>query len=127
MLQKVNDKVMLGAKAYTFCKRLVQVIIPALSTFYFTLGSIWGFPSVEKVVGTFACVATFGGVCLGLSSKQYNSSGAALKELEDATVHDGDLVIQEKEDGRKLMTLDLENAPEGVEKKGSVSFKVVHK
>lgn len=127
MFQKVNDKVMLGTGSYAFGKRLVQVIIPALSTFYFTLGAIWGLPGVEKVVGTLACLATFGGVCLGLSSKRYDSSGAALKELEDATTHDGDLVIEQKEDGRKLMTLDLENAPEGFEKKGSISFKVVHK
>lgn len=127
MFQVTNNKVMLSDLSYRIGKKLVQVVVPAFSTLYFSLSGIWGLPATTQVVGTLAAVATFGGVCLGLSSKTYDQSGAALEKLDKSLNHDGDLVIETKEDGHKLMTLDLDNAPEGYEKKGTIIFKVVHK
>lgn len=116
MLQKVNGKLMLTDSFYSFGKKLVQVYIPAVSTLYFTLGNIWRFPAIENVVGSFAAIATFLGVCLGLSSKQYDASEAAF---------DGKLVVGiSPESGRKLYSLEVEGDPEDIEQKSSVSFKV---
>ena len=61
-------------KQYDRAKWLVQIAFPAFSTFYLTLGQIWGLPSPDKVVGTLAALATFGGIILGVNSKKYNSS-----------------------------------------------------
>ena len=61
-------------KQYDRAKWLVQIAFPAFSTFYLTLGQIWGLPSPDKVVGTLAALATFGGVILGVNSKKYNAS-----------------------------------------------------
>lgn len=59
-------------KTYDILKYITQIIIPAIGTLYFALAGIWGFPYGEQVVGTLTAVDTFLGVCLGISSKQYN-------------------------------------------------------
>jgi hypothetical protein len=115
VLQKVNNHTMLSDGSYSLGKRLVQIYIPALSSLYFGLGSIWGLPAVEQVVGTLAVVATFIGVCLGLSSKQYDQSDAA---------YDGQVVVETNDTGGKLFSLQLDGDPTEIEKKSSVAFKV---
>ena len=60
-------------KTYDILKYITQIVIPALGTLYFALAGIWGFPYGEQVVGTLTAVDTFLGVCLGISSKQYNA------------------------------------------------------
>lgn len=117
MLQTVNGKTMLTDKVYSAGKKLVQVIIPAASSAYFALGSIWGLPAVEKVVGTLAVVAVFIGACLGLSSSNFDASGAA---------HDGRMIVLPKTDGGLAYRLDLgDTDPADLQNKDSVSFKVV--
>jgi hypothetical protein len=103
MLQKTNDRIMFTDRTYARGKKLVQVWIPACSTLYFGLGNIWGFPAVEEVVGSFAVLATFLGVCLGISSSQYDASEAAF---------DGNLVIKTNDEGRKLFSLEVNGDPE---------------
>lgn len=118
VLQKVNDHTMLSDGTYSLGKRAVQVYIPAVSSLYFGLGSIWGLPAVEQVVGTLAVVATFLGVCLGLSSKQYDASEAA---------YDGKVVVETNDTGNKLFSLELDGDPAEIEQKSAVSFKVAPK
>ena len=60
-------------KTYDVLKYITQIVIPAIGTLYFALAGIWGFPYGEQVVGTLTAVDTFLGVCLGISSKQYNA------------------------------------------------------
>ena len=60
-------------KTYNVLKYITQIVIPALGTLYFALAGIWGFPYGEQVVGTLTAIDTFLGVCLGISSKQYNA------------------------------------------------------
>ena len=60
-------------KTYDILKYITQIIIPAIGTLYFALAGIWGFPYGEQIVGTLMAVDTFLGVCLGISSKQYNA------------------------------------------------------
>ena len=64
-----NDKI------YDTLKWLCQIVIPAIATLYFSLSGIWGFPYGEQVVGTLTAVDTFLGVCLGISTFQYNKKG----------------------------------------------------
>lgn len=73
-MEPIVKKPFLSAKVYDFLKNLVQLILPALGTLYFTLAAIWGLPAAEEVVGTLAALATFGGVTLRLSKAAYNNS-----------------------------------------------------
>lgn len=73
-MEPVVNKPFLSNKVYDFLKNLVQLILPALGTLYFTLATIWGLPAAEEVVGTLAAFATFGGVTLRLSKPSYENS-----------------------------------------------------
>jgi hypothetical protein len=59
-------------KVYDILKWIAQIVLPAASTLYFTLASIWGFPNTEYVIGSIAAVETFLGIILGVSTAQYN-------------------------------------------------------
>lgn len=58
-------------KTYTALKWIVAIVLPAVATFYFTLGGLWGFPNIEQVVGTIVATETFLGVILGVSAVSY--------------------------------------------------------
>lgn len=59
-------------KVYDVLKWIAQILLPAIGTLYFTLASIWGFPNAENVIGTIIAIDTFIGVCLQVSTVQYN-------------------------------------------------------
>ena len=58
-------------KVYDVLKWIAMVLLPASATLYMALAGIWGFPYGEQVVGSIAAVNTFLGVCLGISTAQY--------------------------------------------------------
>lgn len=116
MFKTVNNKLMLTDFAYRFGKNLVQIYIPATSSAYFGLASIWGLPAAGQVSGTLAIVATFLGACLHISGKNYDTSGAA---------HDGDMVVTTGDDGKKTLSLNLNADPLELIDKDHVSFKKV--
>lgn len=60
-------------KTYDILKWLCLIFLPASSTLYWTLSSIWGWPYAEQVTGTIAAVTTFIGVIIGISTKTYYS------------------------------------------------------
>lgn len=64
-------------KVYDVLKWLVMIVLPAISTLYFALSGIWGFPYAEEVVGTIAAVTTFLGALLGISNAQYKKGVTA--------------------------------------------------
>ena len=64
-------------KVYDILKYITQIIIPAVATLYFALSSIWGLPYGEQIVGTLTAVDAFLGVCLGISTVQYNKAQGA--------------------------------------------------
>lgn len=111
---QTNSVLMLSDHTYDRAKKLVQIVLPAISTLYFTLASIWDFPSTEQVIGSLAAITTFLGVILGVSSKNYQNSDAAF---------DGQMVVNEVE-GTKLFSLELDATPDQIEKMNSVRFKV---
>lgn len=110
---------LLSDKTYTFTKRLVQVILPAFSSFYFALAGIWDLPEPEKVVGTIAIFTTFLGVVIGISTAQYNASGRAFEgEM---------LVAPSLETGTPIVVgIHYNGVPEDLEDKTSVTFKIRH-
>lgn len=56
---------------YDKWKWIAQILIPAVSSLYFGLSQIWGLPYGEQIVGTLACIDTFLGVILGVSTKKF--------------------------------------------------------
>ena len=60
--------------AYNVLKWIAIVVLPALSTLVFTIGSIWGWGFTEQVIGSIAAVDMFLGVVLGISTAQYNKT-----------------------------------------------------
>ena len=63
---------MLSNKMYDVLKWIVMIAIPALTTAYVGLSSIWGLPYAEEVAKTSAVVCTLLGALLGISTAQYN-------------------------------------------------------
>lgn len=106
---------MLSNKTYDVAKKLVQVILPAVGALYFGLGQIWGLPRIEDVVGSISVIATFLGVCLGISHSNYKNGDSRF---------DGSIVVEETKEGRKLFALELRGDPDEIEKQGSLTFKV---
>lgn len=103
---------------YNILKKLVQIVIPAVSSLYFGLSQIWGLPWGEEIVGTLALLATFLGVLLGISTNKYNNSPDA---------YDGEVVISDSPTGTKLFSLELNGDPEQIETMDQVRFKVSQK
>lgn len=59
-------------KVYDVLKYVAQIILPACATLYFSLASIWNLPYGEEVVGTITAVDAFLGICLKISTNNYN-------------------------------------------------------
>lgn len=103
-------------KVYNFLKWFTLIFLPALATLYFALSGTWDLPNPEAVMGTITSVATFLGVLLGVSNKNYNQSGAGF---------DGEVVVDTAEDGKTIFSLDYNGDPDEIPTKDKVSFKVV--
>lgn len=65
-------------KTYDNLRFIAQIVLPAIGTFYFTLGQIWSFPLGEEVVGTITALVAFMGALLKISSINYHT-----KEKQD--------------------------------------------
>lgn len=68
--KEVNMKI--PDKLYDILKWVCLIALPAVSTLYWTLSSIWGWPYAEQVSGTIAALTTFIGVIIGISTVNYN-------------------------------------------------------
>ena len=60
-------------KVYDVLKWIALILLPSVSTLYFALAGIWGFPYAEQIVGTIAAVDTFLGAILRISTAKYNA------------------------------------------------------
>lgn len=63
---------MISNRCYDILKWIVMIVIPALTTAYVGLSTIWGWPYAEEVAKTSAVVCTLLGALLGISTAQYN-------------------------------------------------------
>lgn len=96
--------------SYDVLKWIVQIVLPAIGTLYFTLATIWGLPYGEQIVGTITAVALFGGVILKISNKTYSGDGTLLVNPEDT----------------ENMRLVLDATPDELAAKKSITFNVVN-
>ena len=106
----------LSDASYNKLKPIVQIVLPAVATLYFTLSSIWGFPSTEQVVGTIAAITTFLGVVLGISARSYRAASDRF---------DGDITVAVGENGVKTYSLALYDDPENLDLRDTVTFKIL--
>lgn len=110
-----TSKFIFGEATYQKLKFLALILLPAVATFYFTIGTVWEWSNVAKVVGTITAIDTFLGVILGISTKNYNASDIK---------YDGQMNVITKDDGTKLYSLDLNNDVENLSTKKDITFKV---
>lgn len=68
----------LNNKVYDILKWVVVIVIPAITTAYVGLATIWGFPYATEIAKTSAVVCTLLGALLGISTAQYNKVGGAV-------------------------------------------------
>lgn len=113
----LNNTPLLSNKTYDLLVKLVQLVLPAMATLYFTLANIFELPGAEQVVAAAAAFATFFGVLLRLSSRSYEASGAA---------YDGAVKVMTDPTGNKIFSLELDGDPSDIEFMKSVNFKVQH-
>ena len=71
-----TQKFWLSEKWYNVLKWITQIVLPALATFYLTIGALWNLAEPEKVAATIVAVDTFLGVVLMLATNSYNNSEA---------------------------------------------------
>ena len=64
----------LSNKVYDILKYIVTIVLPALTTLWLTIASIWHIPYGEPIGATMGAIAVFLGALIGISSKNYNSS-----------------------------------------------------
>ena len=58
-------------KVYDILKWVTMVGLPAVTTLWLTLASIWGFPYAEPIGATLGAITVFLGAVLGISSINY--------------------------------------------------------
>lgn len=117
-METKNRDYILPNRAYDILKQVVQLLLPAVATLYFTLSQIWGLPNGEEVVGTITAIAVFIGVFLKIADNSYNSSEAKYDGVIDVT--------EDEESGLKRADLFLKNYenPADVVMQDEVLFKI---
>ena len=64
----------LSNKTYDILKYIVTIFLPALTTLWLTVASIWNIPYGEPIGATIGAITVFLGALIGISSKHYNNS-----------------------------------------------------
>ena len=59
-------------KTYQFVKWFTSVVLPAITTLWLTLASIWNFPYAEPIGATLGAITVFLGALLGIGSIKYS-------------------------------------------------------
>lgn len=72
--------ILMSNRTYNVLKDLTMIILPAVSLFYVTLSTIWGFPYVTEIVATIAAVIVLLGAVLKISGIRYQN----VKRVEEA-------------------------------------------
>lgn len=111
--KKRSFQMLFSETVYEVLKKIVQIVLPGLASLYFGLAQIWGLPNAENVVGSIALLTAFLGLCLGISSRSYNSTDAKF---------DGTLVLEPNEDGSQLRLQSI--SQKALESKDHILLKV---
>ena len=101
-------------RTYDALKTFAMLVLPGLGTLYFALSEIWGLPYGTEVVGTIVALDAFLGVALGISTSNYEKSGAK---------YDGTIEVFEDDESKRFV-LNYDEDPYELENKDQVVFKV---
>lgn len=112
-----DDLFIIRGKLYDRIKFTVLVVLPALSTLYFTLGTAWDWPAVDKVPGSLAAIALFLGSLIGISARNYKANLKANGNVE----YDGNIMVTPTEDGT---TLTFQINPDDLDGKSQLLFSI---
>ena len=74
---------LMNSKVYNCLKYITMIVLPALTTLWLSVGSIWGFPYVEPIGATLTAITAFLGAILGISTSLYNIREQRKDELVD--------------------------------------------
>lgn len=105
----------LSNSTYTTLKHIASVGLPALSTLYFTLASVWHWHDTVAIGATIAAINVFVGGFMTLSSNSYASTLAK---------YAGDLLVHNVDSG-KSFSIQLNSAVQAVEHAGEALLRVV--
>lgn len=67
---------LLTSQQYNVLKWVTIIVLPAITTAYGTLSSIWGWPYGDQIVASLAAITLLLGVIIGVSTSSYNKSSA---------------------------------------------------
>ena len=70
----------LSNKVYDILKYVVTIGLPAVTTLWLTLASIWGFPYAEPIGATLGAITVFLGAIIGVSSAKYKALNEVSKD-----------------------------------------------
>ena len=113
----VPEKPFLSNRAFNLLRRVVELFLPGLATFYFTLGQLWGLPWVTEVVGTIAAVATLAGVALIVLRGKYDNSMAK---------YDGEMVVNLADPMKDTFRLEVGDPVETIPNSDELRLRVRH-
>jgi Putative phage holin Dp-1 len=104
----------MSSKLYDILKGIALIWLPALATFWWTLGGIWDLPYTEQVIGTIVALDTLLGVVVKSVSKSYKPP------------LDGKLIVDDSNPDKVTATFDIATKPEDMIGKDRVTVAVVH-
>lgn len=106
---------LMDSALYDVLKYFDMIILPLFSTLYIILGLVWDFPNVKQVVGISVGIQLLLGFFLMRSSDKF---------MKNEFKYDGDIVITQGTDGKKIYTLQLNGHPSELDDKKEVFFKI---
>ena len=73
-------KIYLSNKTYDILKWVCLIVLPALSTFYSVIASVWKLPCANEVILTIDAIGVLAGTIIGVSTAQYNKEVSHAKQ-----------------------------------------------
>ena len=73
----------MDSRVYSVLKYITMVVLPAVTTLWLAVGSIWGLPYVEPIGATLSAITVFLGAILGISTSLYNIREQRKDELTE--------------------------------------------
>lgn len=112
-----DTKPLLSSQQFNLLRRFTELVLPALATFYFTMGGLWGWPKVTEVMGSIAAVSTLCGVILIWLRNQYENSTAK---------YDGEMVVNLEDPMKDTFRLEVPDPVETIPGSDELRLRVRH-
>ena len=102
-------------RIYNLIKTLYRIIFPASGAIYFGLSQIYVMPNESQVIGILVVLAAISGLIVQFAYKKYDPN----------VLFQGQLVISETMEGKRVFSLELSHNPDELAEMDSITFKVV--